>query len=95
MSDLTMVYHVGVQRWPLPLFKRYKVNGHQTELCGGSIPRLVLTCTDGSIVALPKLDRRRVKLYPDYKAEDARVKALKAQIAALAQERPAGPAIEG
>lgn len=82
--DLIMKYTVGVGRRFLPGFRRYKVTGHTTEPVG-NIPRLVLTCADGSIVAIPGLDKRKVKVYPDYQDEVARVAALNHKLETLAK----------
>lgn len=60
------IYTVGVQRGLLWLsYKKYKVIGHNTEMVG-NFPRLILSCADGSYVIIPRLDKRRIKIYPDY-----------------------------
>ena len=58
-------YTVAIQRWPLPVYKKFKVIGHNFESLGSSV-RANLLFEDGSSLAVPGLDRRRVKIYPDY-----------------------------
>jgi hypothetical protein len=62
-----MPYTVGIQRWPLPLFKKFKVTAHDLEPFGVGA-RLGLSCADGSRVSLSlgRLDRKAIKVYPDY-----------------------------
>ncbi len=62
-----IAYTVGIQRWPLPLYKKYRVTAHDLEALGAGA-RLGLTCADGSRVSLSlgRLDRKAVKVYPDY-----------------------------
>lgn len=70
-----MFYRVGVQRWSvLPFFKTYKVVNHEMEV-GSGIVRLVLHCLDGTVVAIPGMDRKKVKLYPGHKLVAAASKA--------------------
>lgn len=62
-----MVYTVGVTGRLFGLFfRRHKVTGHTIEVLGNS-PRIALLLVDGSTLIIPGLDRRRVKLYPDYR----------------------------
>ena len=88
-DPLKIIYTVGVQRWPLPIYKRFKVSRH-TTVQEGELSRLQLFCADGSYIAIPGLHRRRVKVYPDYNTEMARVEGIKnlARQQAKAEEIP-------
>lgn len=58
-------YTIGVRsRWPW--FGRYKsVIGHKNETIDGQT-RLVLRFKDNSILAIPQIGAKHVKIYPDY-----------------------------
>ncbi len=86
LSILDVAYTVGVKRRFLPGFKKFKVTGHDTEHFGDGA-RLLLYLMDGSILALPSVQRRVVKVYPDKRIADERVKSFRAQ-AMAPRERP-------
>lgn len=58
-------YTVGVQIWILPIFRKFSVIDHSVEDEKG-LNRLLLHHPDGSITAIPGLDRKCVRVYADY-----------------------------
>lgn len=75
-----MFYTVGVSRFLKLGFRKFKVIGHTTSGEGG-VTRLLLDLADGGFLAVPKLDRRTVKVYSDYRAFQAQRQALQQQAA--------------
>ena len=80
ISDLA--YHVGIGRRFSLGYKKYQVIGHENEQVG-DVVRLVLRCSDGSLVCVPDVGRKRVKVYSDY------AKAVEAQ-RKLKEQQPDG-----
>lgn len=62
-------YLIGIQRWPLPFFKKYKVVNHVIEALGGSV-RIAMQLPDKTTLVIPGLDRKRLKIYADYHIAD-------------------------
>lgn len=58
-------YRIGIRRRFLPFYKNYSVVGHRNEQVGSSV-RIVLRCQDGSVLAIPDIAKKRVKVYPEY-----------------------------
>lgn len=74
MNISELAYHVGIQRRFSLGFKKYQVVGHVNEQIGDTV-RLVLRCADGSLVCIPDVGRKAVKVYPDFvRAEEAQRK---------------------
>lgn len=60
-----MEYRIGVKRRFFFGFKTYLVVGHKTEVLGISA-RLNLRFASGLILTVPRIDRRAVKIYPEF-----------------------------
>jgi hypothetical protein len=71
-----LVYHVGIKRRFLPIYKKYKVIGHVNEPIGDKV-RLVLRGADGSLTCIPDVGKRQVKVYPDFVSAVEAQKRLK------------------
>ena len=82
------VYTVGVKRRFLPGYKKFKVTAHEPAVWG-NVTVFAMTMADGSYVFVSNLDRRGVRVYPDYRVASARLQADKAARAAEA------PPLEG
>ena len=65
MSKHQAVYTVGVQVWILPIFRKFKVVDHSVD-DDKALGRLLLHHPDGSITAIPGLDRKTMRVYSDY-----------------------------
>jgi hypothetical protein len=61
-------YVIEVQRWPLPFYQKHEVLSHTVE--GG---RLKMVYPTGHIVEIPRLDRRRLRIYPEYLRQAAKI----------------------
>ena len=73
-------YTIGIKRRFLPFWKHYKVVSHKTEALAGSIcPRLLLTCLDGSVIVVPKIDHKYMKLFPDFVTATKNLEKLKSE----------------
>jgi hypothetical protein len=77
MGITAVSYRVGVKRKFLPFYKKYWVVGHVNETVGDKV-RLVLRCNDGSLVCVPDVGSRQIKLYPERESALAMQKKLKA-----------------
>lgn len=74
MNISELAYHVGIGRRFGLGFRKYQVVGHENEQVG-DVVRWVLRCADGSLVCIPDVGRKRVKVYPDFvRAQDAQRK---------------------
>lgn len=82
VNPLVMTYTVSVKGWFR--WKHYSVHTHETEALQGT-DRLVLALCDGSVLAIPDIGRRCVKIGSDHENERARVKAYKDAVAAQAR----------
>lgn len=60
-----MEYRIGVKRRFFFGFKVYLVVGHRTEVLG-SASRLILNFASGLVETVPGLDRRAVRIYPEF-----------------------------
>ena len=49
----------------MPGYKKFRVVGHDLEALGTSV-RLNLLMEDGTGYSMPGLDRKKLKVYPDY-----------------------------
>lgn len=79
MTNLNdLAYHVGVKHRFLPFYRKFKVVGHVNEQVG-DVVRLVLRCADGSLVCVPDVGRKGVKVYPDFVRATEAQKRLKDQ----------------
>ncbi len=65
IDRLELCYTVGIKRRVMPGYRKFTVFGHRSEKIGDSY-RLVLKCEDGSLVAVPALAKKEIKVYPDY-----------------------------
>ncbi len=60
-------YTIGIKRRFGLFFRKYKVWGHENQAVGNGV-RLSLRLSDGSVLAVPDIDKKWVKVYPDYSA---------------------------
>lgn len=60
-----MEYRIGVKRRFFFGFKNYLVVGHKTEILGDSA-RLILRFLDGTILTVPRIDMKAVKIYAEF-----------------------------
>lgn len=60
-------YTIGIKRRFGLFFKKYKVWGHENQQIGDKV-RLSLRLDDGSVLAIPDIGKKFVKVYPDYSA---------------------------
>lgn len=78
MNINDLAYHVGIGRRFSLGFKKYHVVGHVNEQVGDTV-RLVLRCADGSLVCIPDVGRKAVKVYPDFIRATEAQKSMKDQ----------------
>jgi hypothetical protein len=57
-------YHIAVQRWPLPIMKKIKAIDH---FWNDDETRLTVVNARGFSLSFPRMDRREIRLYPNYK----------------------------
>lgn len=74
-SDFSYTLAVSGRLFPF-LYKKFKVVKHQNEQVGDST-RLVLTLPDGSVIVIPEISKRHMKVYADVHAAEARFKKFK------------------
>lgn len=79
MQPFGISYTVGVRRRFLPIFRKYVVTGHDTENMPSGA-RLHLVLADGSQLAIPGIDRRVFKVYPDYRNAQLNLDKLRASV---------------
>jgi hypothetical protein len=60
-------YTIGIKGRFQIFFKKFKVWGHENQTVGNSV-RLSLRLSDGSVLAVPEIEKKWVKVYPDYSA---------------------------
>lgn len=58
-------YTIGIKRRFGIFFKKYKVWGHENQQLVDTV-RLSLRLADGSVLAIPDIAKKWVKVYPDY-----------------------------
>lgn len=75
LADFSYTLSVSCRFLPLKWYK-YKVVKHQNEQVGDST-RLVLTLPDGSVIVIPEITKRHMKVYADVHAAEARFKKFK------------------
>lgn len=76
MELMPITYTIGVKRRWFWFYRRYRVVGHRNEeLCGSC--RLVLTLPSGSVIVIPEITKKFVKVFPDYISAERNLKKLK------------------
>lgn len=82
MTNLAaLTYHVGIKRRFLPFYKKYRVGAHYNEQVIDKM-RLILKVHDGSLVCVPDVGSRQIKVYPDFIAAEEAQRRLKANLGA-------------
>lgn len=71
-------YTYGVRRKFLPFYKKYKVISHANETIDQRT-RLVLTAADESVIVIPDVSKKYLKLYPDFSEFKKMVDKIKAK----------------
>ncbi len=56
-------YTVGIQVWPFPVYRKFRVTSHQVE---GT--KVALYDLFGGVTVVPGLDRKTLRIYPDYRS---------------------------
>lgn len=77
---MDMTYTVGVQVWPLPIFRKFRVIDHKVQ---GD--KVALMDPDGGCVVVPGLDRKALRIYPDHRRTWEKRERLEAQAQAEAE----------
>ena len=79
MNLKELSYLVGVRSRFVPFYRRYRVVGHRNEQIGDKV-RLVLRCVDGSMVCVPDVGKKLIKIYPEFDAaEQAQLRLKQSQ----------------
>ncbi len=78
-----MEYRLSVRRPFSPFWRTYLIVGHKTEVFG-STGRLVLTFQDGTVIAVPGIHRKFVKVYPEFQRTQS--KQIPSSLPGLIQE---------
>lgn len=81
-------YHIAVQRWPLPWMSRFQVTNH---FWNDDETKLTLVKTSGDAFSFPRMDRRAVRIYPNYKTYQESHAVLPAREMPLPQQLESAP----
>ena len=76
MDTSKISYTIGIKRKALPLYKKFKVVAHSVDK-DAQPSRLVLTCTDGSLIMVPRIHLDQWRVYPDFIPAQANLKKIK------------------
>lgn len=79
------MYTIGIKRKFLPGYRLFSVTHHDNETIDGRT-RLILNCADKSVVVVPDIAGRGVKVFPDYHYAVTQKEQNEAARAALREE---------